>query len=290
MLPYGMHKTKGGLCCCPGCGGGQKILPRKQMKMSSIAEGLSEYEEEKDISKINYIDTNQIKRVTMYGENCPTCGKPGISRERTPNGKAFCVDEHSWQSGHGIPDSKCTDPECHCQKIVTKGKYTSKINYITGNALEPKVDGDKAIVHVCNNAGGWGAGFVVAISKKWKDPEEAYRDWYRRGDITSYDTFRLGMVQPVPVESDIVIFNMIAQHNTISIEPGSVPIRYDALRECLIKVVKYMKKKENPSTHMPRIGCGLAGGRWSEIEKIVEKELKDIPTYVYTLENDNSWR
>ena len=34
---------------------------------------------------------------------------------------------------------------------------------------------------------------------------------------------------------------------------------------------------------MPRIGCGLAGGKWEEIEPIIIRQLceKDIAVYVY---------
>jgi hypothetical protein len=34
---------------------------------------------------------------------------------------------------------------------------------------------------------------------------------------------------------------------------------------------------------MPRIGCGLAGGRWDQVEPIIIQTLcgRDIPTTVY---------
>jgi hypothetical protein len=34
---------------------------------------------------------------------------------------------------------------------------------------------------------------------------------------------------------------------------------------------------------MPRIGCGLAGGDWSTVEKIINDSLPDIDVYVYDL-------
>jgi hypothetical protein len=33
---------------------------------------------------------------------------------------------------------------------------------------------------------------------------------------------------------------------------------------------------------MPRIGSGLAGGKWEVIEKIVEEALEGLPVVVYT--------
>ncbi|GAB5527155.1 MAG: hypothetical protein Roseis2KO_50270 [Roseivirga sp.] len=37
------------------------------------------------------------------------------------------------------------------------------------------------------------------------------------------------------------------------------------------------------SVHMPRIGCGLAGGKWEKIEPLIEKTLitNQINTFVY---------
>jgi len=49
------------------------------------------------------------------------------------------------------------------------------ITYIKGDATNPQAKGTKIIIHICNNLGGWGKGFVLAISKRWKAPEEAYR-------------------------------------------------------------------------------------------------------------------
>ncbi len=45
------------------------------------------------------------------------------------------------------------------------------IKYITGDATNPEADGLRIIVHVCNDIGGWGRGFVLALSNKWEVPE-----------------------------------------------------------------------------------------------------------------------
>ena len=46
-----------------------------------------------------------------------------------------------------------------------------EIIYLKGDATSPQVKGYKVIAHICNNRGSWGAGFVMAISKKWSSPE-----------------------------------------------------------------------------------------------------------------------
>ena len=49
------------------------------------------------------------------------------------------------------------------------------INDVIGDATQPVGAGPKIIVHVCNDIGGWGRGFVVAISNHWPEPELAQK-------------------------------------------------------------------------------------------------------------------
>ena len=156
----------------------------------------------------------------------------------------------------------------------------NNINYIKGDATLPKQEGNKIIVHVCNDIGGWGKGFVMAISKRWKTPEKAYRNWYK-----TKENFNLGEVQFIQVEDDLWITNLIGQHKIRKDENGNPPIRYKAIQQGLQKV--YRKAKElNASVHMPRIGCGLAGGTWDKIEPLIIKELieNSVSTTVYDFE------
>jgi hypothetical protein len=53
------------------------------------------------------------------------------------------------------------------------------IQYLKGDATCPQSAGVKIICHVCNDLGGWDKGFVLALSRRWPEPEEAYRTWYR---------------------------------------------------------------------------------------------------------------
>ncbi|MGL5890665.1 MAG: Appr-1-p processing protein, partial [Bacteroidia bacterium] len=66
---------------------------------------------------------------------------------------------------------------------------------------------------------------------------------------------------------------------------GIPPIRYSSVFECLERV-RGFAEQQNASVHMPRIGCGLAGGQWTEIEEIINDKLiaHEIPTTVYDFE------
>ena len=48
------------------------------------------------------------------------------------------------------------------------------INYTKGDATSPAERGNKIIAHVCNDLGGWGKGFVLAVSARWSEPEQHY--------------------------------------------------------------------------------------------------------------------
>jgi O-acetyl-ADP-ribose deacetylase (regulator of RNase III) len=156
----------------------------------------------------------------------------------------------------------------------------TNIAFRTGDATAPVVDGEKIICHVCNDIGGWGRGFVVAISKRWPEPEARYRAWYQQGEAGG---FRLGAIQLVEVEPGLSVANMIAQRDVRAIG-GVPPIRYDALDSCLKSLAEHAAHVR-ASVHMPRIGCGLAGGKWPEVEAIVEATLcaAGVPVHVYDL-------
>ena len=152
------------------------------------------------------------------------------------------------------------------------------ITYISGDATSPIADGHKIIAHICNDIGAWGKGFVVAISRKWSLPESAFKDWYANREEND---FALGAIRVVPVTEDISVANMIGQRDIRS-RNGVPPIRYDAVRKCL-SALREEAQSTHSSIHMPRIGCGLAGGEWSEIEPIILNELSnhDLAVTVY---------
>lgn len=143
----------------------------------------------------------------------------------------------------------------------------SQIEYIQGDATAPVGSGTKMIVHICNDIGGWGRGFVLALSKKWQAPEQQYRQWYK-----SDESFALGEVQFVQVEDDLWVSNLIGQHKTRKDEKGNPPIRYRAVEQGLGTIARKAVEL-NASVHMPRIGCGLAGGKWEKIEPLIQKTL-----------------
>ncbi|GGK99998.1 macro domain-containing protein [Deinococcus radiotolerans] len=162
------------------------------------------------------------------------------------------------------------------------------IRYVTGDATQPQDSGPKLLVHICNDIGAWGRGFVVALSKRWTAPELAFNRW---ASGQTDQPYALGEVQFVPVQADLTVANLIGQHDIArKNRPTDVPpVRYEAIRAGLAQV-RTEAQRTGASVHMPRIGAGVAGGDWRQIEPIITEELAahGVPVTVYDLPSPES--
>ncbi|MFF8785802.1 macro domain-containing protein [Streptomyces sp. NPDC015125] len=170
------------------------------------------------------------------------------------------------------------------------------ISYVKGDATAPHGKGVKVIVHLCNDLGGWGKGFVLALSRRWPEPEAAYRRWHRE---RARNDFGLGAVQFVQVTDQLWVANVVGQQGILSPAPAflragetpaggvggkGAPVRYEAIGAGLGRVADRAREL-GASVHMPRIGCGLAGGKWSRVVPLISEQLtrRGIPVTVYDL-------
>jgi len=152
-----------------------------------------------------------------------------------------------------------------------------------GDATDPKklYDNELTIIpHVCNNKNRWGAGFVLALNKKWPEVENKYRSLFieTRLDFTTREKFEediLGTFQLVrPEMGGIIIANMIAQDGTGREGEKEVPIRYWALAKCMKTIVRKLKEYCNDRPivfHCPKFGSGLAGGDFEFIKELIRE-------------------
>ncbi|MFD0276617.1 macro domain-containing protein [Kitasatospora sp. NPDC127111] len=143
------------------------------------------------------------------------------------------------------------------------------IRYLRGDATSPQAKGAKVIAHVCNDLGGWGKGFVLAVSRRWPEPEAAYRRWHRE---RAKNDFGLGAVQLVRVEPQVWVANLVGQRGIRTGRSSGAPVRYGAIDTALATLADRALEL-GASVHMPRIGCGLAGGRWELVEPLVTARL-----------------
>ena len=156
------------------------------------------------------------------------------------------------------------------------------IRYIKGDATNPVGDGKRLVLHISNSIGLWGSGFVVALSKVNGGPEGSYRRWYKDGyylDGKEEIPFQLGQIQVCGFQKDIFVCNMIGQAGCGYFH-DMPPIRYECLRECLIrvreKVLKAKSRGIDISLHGPRFGSDRAGGDWTKIESIIVEVFEKL--------------
>jgi O-acetyl-ADP-ribose deacetylase (regulator of RNase III) len=146
------------------------------------------------------------------------------------------------------------------------------ITYLRGDATRPNIAGPIIIAHICNDVGKWGAGFTAALDRLSPEPKKVFLFGGKMD---------LGFCSFAKVSDTVTVANMCAQHG---VGRAKKPFRADALEKCLKTVHgTALQMKWADSIVMPRIGCGLSGATWSEVEPIINKTLTNIPVYVYDL-------
>lgn len=157
-----------------------------------------------------------------------------------------------------------------------------EITYINGDATQPPItQGQYSVIcHCCNTLGAWGRGFVVPLGKQYPKAKMDYKKFIAS---TPADK-RLGKASCVKVDKNIIVANIMGQERIYPTNDGQIPLNYDALKQGFENVIERMDKTTVPYTiHMPRIGCGLAGGDWNIVENIIKEVFgeKDIEVFVY---------
>jgi O-acetyl-ADP-ribose deacetylase (regulator of RNase III) len=141
------------------------------------------------------------------------------------------------------------------------------ITEVKGDATEPRGAGQKLIGHIVNDRGlTWGAGFGLAVRRKWPTVQEDFRRWA----LAHHRQFKLGAVHISSISGDTRICHMVAQHGY---GPSPRPrIRYGALRTCLSSLANEARRG-GATVHMPRIGTGEAHGSWWIISEMIDEAL-----------------
>ncbi len=153
------------------------------------------------------------------------------------------------------------------------------VRYIHGNALDPRGKGTKIICQLVNDrARKWGGGIARQVARKYPEAELSFSDWI----VGISHKERLGEVHFVQAEEDIFVSSLVAQAGFG--RSNSPRIRYRALEQALAKVADFAVS-ENASVHMPRLGTGAAGGKWTMIEDMLGETFTGtgLDVFVYDL-------
>lgn len=156
------------------------------------------------------------------------------------------------------------------------------ISYVRGDATQPRGDGSRLIVHVVHDATpNWGGqGFAKSLARRYPDLQAEFRAWASSKDLRK----RFGEVHYASLSDDTLVASMVCQHGYRPSRRGTPLVRYGVMRDCLSSVAHFAAQR-GMTVHMPRIGTGAAGGRWSIVEELVESTLiaTGIPVTVYDL-------
>lgn len=148
-----------------------------------------------------------------------------------------------------------------------KGQY----KIIQGDATKPQREYDEEVVvipHVCNNLGGFNAGFVVALNNLSPEPQRVYKQHLARFR-DSHNA--LGETSIAQVDHKTFVANMIAQNGYISAS-NPKPLKYWALVKCMQDVLPLQTDLKSPfDLHCPKFGSLRSGGNWKFIEELIQE-------------------
>lgn len=146
------------------------------------------------------------------------------------------------------------------------------IKYITGDLLASDAD---FIAHGCNAVGGFGSGVAGQIAKQFPRVKHAYIE---RHHTLGHELGDVHFVYRGDKPGKYIV-NCITQQEYYPRD--RVHADYEAIETCMRKVKDYANGR---TIAIPKIGCGLAGGSWKIVEKILNKIFSDREILVYTLE------
>jgi hypothetical protein len=152
------------------------------------------------------------------------------------------------------------------------------IEYVRGDVLKANAD---IIAHGVNCRGGFGKGIAGQIAKLYPHVRESYLAKHRT------EGWKLGDVQYVLVRDTWMFANCATQDEYWS--PGDasrVYVDYPAIKTVMQKLLlkakpPYGSPRPPCRVAMPKIGSGLAGGDWTQIETITNEVFQEVPIQVY---------
>jgi O-acetyl-ADP-ribose deacetylase (regulator of RNase III) len=127
-----------------------------------------------------------------------------------------------------------------------------------------------------NCQGVMGAGLALQVKNKYL---EVYNEYIKTCKQTSPQKL-LGSVQYIECHDGYIFANLFGQLNY---GKGQQYTLYSALKNCLEYVHDRAKKYEETVAIPYGIGCGLAGGDWEIVYKMIESIFSDYEVTIYKL-------
>ena len=148
-----------------------------------------------------------------------------------------------------------------------------------------------ALCHGCNCFHTMTKGIAKSISSQYPDVLQTDIDHGQKGDMKRLGDFSLSIIDRNGING--VVYNVYSQFNFGRIY--GIPIDYSALEQGLSKVRNHIEtsmsifnsNRDRKLLGLPKIGCGLAGGKWSIVEPLIERlfEGAEFDVVIFSYEN-----
>lgn len=155
--------------------------------------------------------------------------------------------------------------------------------YIKGDITETELD---YIVHGVNCRNTMGSGVARALFERWDEVKLEYHDFYNK-------MLKMGRTTP---ENLLGAYHFVFTEDIDKFNETPVVINaftqldygYDGKRridyEAIAKIFESLNEKlEGETIAIPKIGCGLAGGNWEIVSRIIDDATPDVEVWVYEL-------
>ena len=144
---------------------------------------------------------------------------------------------------------------------------------IEGDLIKLALEGNfDVIAHGCNCFCTMGAGIAPQMAKIFGCDRFFLENNQFRGDIDKLG--RIEVTEKDLITKSLYVVNAYTQYGFGSNHTNGtqIPLDYEALTLCMRKINHQFKGQH---IGLPQIGCGLAGGDWTVVKTIIQKELKD---------------
>ena len=130
--------------------------------------------------------------------------------------------------------------------------------------------GADILCHQTNYVGVMGAGIAYAIKTKLLTPEQ-YMEYQRYCQL--HGAAALGSVQFIHLSNGQYVANVFSQDDFYSKRKNTIT-DYDAMEKALIEVDNFAHANGLTVAIPGYMGCGIAGGDWEKVRRIIRRVFK----------------
>lgn len=161
---------------------------------------------------------------------------------------------------------------------------------IKGNLLDLAEAGEFThIIHGCNCQGVMGSGIAAQIRERYPN---VYKTYLQSFDVPEFELeprdFLGKTSAAVADDLSLIVINANTQL-TFGRDPNTRYVSYDAVDECFSTIKQALKRRKGKvKIGYPLIGCGLGGGNWEIISRIIDHQLKDFDHTLVIYDGDSN--